>query len=103
MGVQAEDEESEGRPSLSWLSEGILVSQRILVVAFAMSLPVLMGYGLDVGLAAYRGGAFLPVGLLAGCAFGMLSGGWQLWRLTQWLEQRTREQAARRGQSGERK
>jgi hypothetical protein len=102
MGADAEDEESEERPSLAWLSEGILVSQRILVVAFAMSLPVLLGHGLDVGLAAYRGGAVLPVGLLVGCGFGMLSGGWQLWRLTQWLEQRSRKSGAGRGQSSER-
>lgn len=97
--MHGEDEVSEDRPSMSWLSEGIVLSQRVMVVALALSLPVLLGYGVDASLAAYRGVASLPVGLLLGCAFGMLSGGWQLWRLTQWLEKRGKEQADRIRQS----
>jgi len=81
----AETDSEEDQPSLQWLTEGIAISQRVLVVAMAMVVPTLLGYAIDRGL-----GARFPVGILLGCLLGMLSAGWQLRRLLQWLEGRER-------------
>jgi hypothetical protein len=66
-----------------WLAEGIALSQRVLVVALAVVLPMLVGFAIDRWTEAR-----FPVGILLGCLFGMLSGGWQLWSLLRWLEKR---------------
>ncbi len=71
------------RPNMSWLSDGIALSHRVLVVALAMSLPVLLGYVVDRWT-----GAKFPAGVLVGSLFGMLCGCWQLWGLMRWLENR---------------
>lgn len=85
---------AEGRPEepaefadepelrLTWLSEGLALSQRVLVVAFSLGVPVLIGAGLDYYWPIWPQ---FPIGVLFGTAFGMLAAGWQLWRLTQWL------------------
>lgn len=80
------DEPEENEPALTWLSEGLALSQRVLVVAFSLGIPILAGAGLDHFLPLVPQ---VPVGVLAGCFFGMMASGWQLWRLAQWLAART--------------
>lgn len=70
---------------LTWLSEGLVLSQRVLVVAFSLVVPVLIGAGFDYYWPTWPQ---FPIGVLVGSAFGMLASGWQLWRLTQWLARR---------------
>jgi hypothetical protein len=79
------DEES-GR-SMKWMSDGIAISHRIMVVALAMILPVLCGWWLDQTLLA--GISSRPIwGILTGVALGMLAAAWQLRSLLRWLDSR---------------
>ena len=78
-------EQDEPRRPLTWLSEGLALSQRVLVVAFSLGLPVLAGAAVD---RFWPFSPQVPVGVLAGSFFGMIAGGWQLWCLTNWLAAR---------------
>jgi uncharacterized membrane protein YedE/YeeE len=84
---------------MTWLSDGLAISQRIMVVAMSLGLPVLMGAWLDFG---WRIVGNFPIGMLAGFFFGMLAAGWQLWRLTEWLSARNSAQrdAKAKGRTG---
>ncbi|MBL8890789.1 MAG: hypothetical protein JNL67_12490 [Planctomycetaceae bacterium] len=75
---------------MTWLSEGLALSQRVLVVAFSLGLPVLGGAGFDYFCPIWPK---LPLGVLLGSALGMLAAGWQLWCLTQWLAARNSARA----------
>jgi hypothetical protein len=82
--------EQTTRP-MSWLQEGLAISQRVMVVALSFGLPVLAGAGIDLGWPIVPK---IPIGMLTGFIFGMLASGWQLWRLTQWLSKKNLVRAA---------
>lgn len=71
--------------SMQWMSDGIVISHRIMVVALAMILPVLAGWGCDQTILSGLGPR--PIwGILVGVILGMIAAGWQLRGLLRWLE-----------------
>lgn len=86
-----DDQVEEAQRSLTWLQEGLAISQRVMVVALSLAFPVLVGAGIDMGWPIVPK---FPIGMLTGFFFGILAAGWQLWRLTEWLAKKN--QAAKR-------
>ncbi|MDP1560236.1 MAG: AtpZ/AtpI family protein [Pirellulaceae bacterium] len=89
-----DDQVEEARRSLTWLQEGLAISQRVMVVALSLAFPVLVGAGFDMGWPMVPK---FPVGMLAGFFFGILAAGWQLWRLTEWLAKKNQATKSIRG------